>query len=340
MSDRTKTRLTGHALFACFLALLLSLTFASSATVAQSATPVASPVPHGNSIDAATAWLVGKQLDSGAFPGFSGTADVGTTTDATLALAAVEQTGADVHVALDKALAYLYASGGDYAAKGAGQTAKLVLAIEAAGGDPAKVSGGNPLTALTAAKPGDNALYGTGVFDHAYVILALASAGQPVPAAAIDALQPVQIADGSWGFDGKTTAGNGDTNTTALTIQALAAAGQGANPMVAKALAYLKSTQTSDGSFPYQPSTGAGDANSTALVVQAIIAAGQNPTSAEWHDAAGALSAFQNQDGAFRFQATPPDDNLFSTVQAIPALAGLDLGALTSHGNVATPIAA
>ena len=56
--------------------------------------------------------------------------------------------------------------------------------------------------------------------------------------------------------------------------------------------------------------------------VQALIAAGEDPASAEWGNASAALASFQNGSGAFRYMRDMPDDNLFATVQAIPALAG------------------
>ncbi len=326
---------------AALAALLLSLTMLVQVVAAQAATPAASPVVIADPVGAATTWLLGQQGQDGSFPGFDGKADPGTTTDAIFALAAASAEGIDVENALDGAGTYLYASGAAYANKGVGQAAKLVIAIELAGGDVSKVAGVDPLALVAGAKPDANGVYGTGIFDHAYVILALTAAGEVAPQSAIDALSKTQIADGSWGFDGKTTAGNGDTNTTALVIQALVATGEDDNPMVARALAYLKSTQTSDGSFPYQGGASAiGDSNSTALVVQAIIAAGQDPSSVDWNDAAGALAAFQNGDGAFRYQNTPPDDNLFSTVQALPAVAGFDLGSLVLENEAATPVAA
>ena len=283
--------------------LLLSLAMLTPA-LAQSATPnaspVASPISIGDPVVAASAWLVGQQLEDGSFPGFSGTADAGTTADSLIALAAASAEGVNVDDAIAGALTYLDASGAEYANKSVGAAAKLVIAIEAARGDVSKVAGVDLLATVKNAPADANGLYGTGVFDHAYVIIALAAAGESVPQTAIDALVKTQIADGSWGFDGKTTAGNGDTNTTALAIQALAAAGQAQNPIVAKGLAFLKSNQTADGSFPYQGGPAAqGDANSTALVAQAIIAAGQDPASADWNNAAAALLAFQNADGAF-----------------------------------------
>ncbi len=340
-----------------FAVLLLALSLLVQIASAQVATPIASPVgnPVGNPVGspvgspvalgdpvaASAGWLVAQQLEDGSFAGFSGTADAGTTTDALIALAVASDRGIDVNDAIDGALTYLYANGSAYANKGAGQAAKLVIAIAAVNGDATKAAGGNPLDLVTGAKAGPNGVYGTGIFDHAYVILALVAAGDDVPQAAIDALASTQIMDGSWGFDGKTTAGNGDTNTTALVIQALVAGDQSDNPMVARAFAYLKTTQTANGSFPYQGGAAAvGDANSSALVVQAIIATGGDPASADWHDAQGALEAFQNADGAFRYQDAPPDDNLFATVQALPAVAGYDFGSILIGDQNATPIAA
>ena len=330
---------------AALAVLLLLLTMFVQVAAAQSATPaaspVASPVVIGDPVRAGAAWLVDQQLEDGSFPGFSGTADVGTTTDSVIALAAASAQGADVDEALASALSYLAANGADYAKKGAGQAAKLAIAIDLAEGDVSTVGGANLSDQVLKAPVNAAGVYGTGIFDHAYVMIAMTALGADVPSAAIDALASAQIADGSWGFDGKTTAGNGDTNTTALVVQALVAAGESSNPIVARALAYLQSTQLADGSFPYQGGAGAvGDSNSTANVVQAIIAAGQDPASAKWRSAAAALDSFQNADGAFRYQNVPPDDNLFSTVQAIPALAGYDLGSLIAGEVDATPVAA
>ena len=321
------------------LAVLLSLTLAAPGVLAQtgtpSASPAASPIAAKDAGAAATAWLVKQQLPDGSFTGFTGSSDPGVTTDALLALVAASKAGIDLHAQIDAALTYLYAHGNDYASKGVGQAAKVVVAIKAAHGDPAKVTGGDPAQAVVSAKPGANGLYGGGAFDHAYVILALAATGSNVSQAAIDALTKTQVADGAWGFDGGTKAGNGDTNTTSMVIQALAAVGKSADPMVAKGLAYLQSTRLANGSFPYQPG-GAGDANSTALVILAFIAAGETTQASSL---TSAMAAFQNSDGAYRYQATPPDDNLFATLQANPAIFGVDFGHLAAAGAMATPAA-
>jgi hypothetical protein len=93
--------------------------------------------------------------------------------------------------------------------------------------------------------------------------------------------------------------------------------------MVMDGIEYLGWVQLPQG-FPFQRGPGAfPDANSTAVAVQALIAAGEDPAATEWQNAAGALLAFQNPSGAFRYSHDTPEDNLFATVQAIPAAAGL-----------------
>ena len=159
-----------------------------------------------------------------------------------------------------------------------------------------------------------------------------------MPSNAVDKLRALQIGDGAWAFDGAMGAGAGDTNTSALVVQALAADGLAADPMVDKALAYLRSTQLAAGGFPYQPGAAtAADANSTSLVVQALIATGKDPASAEWKNAAAALAAFQNPSGAFRYADAPPEDNLFATIQALPAIAGLAFPIRAASSPRATP---
>jgi hypothetical protein len=286
--------------------------------------------------------LLGQQADDGGFVGFSGETDAGTTVDAVLALAAARQAGVDVDVDLEPALAYL--GQGDvalvYAQTGAGQAAKLVLALTAAGADPRNVNGVDPYSLALAGQDDATGFYGFGAFDHALVMLAMVAVGDEVPEEAVSRLVNAQLEDGSWAFDGSEAEGAGDTNTTAIAVQAMAAAGFADGRDVLQALDYLRSAQVTGGGFSYQPADGAAaDANSTGIVVQALIAAGQDPASPAWNDAQGALLGFQNESGAFRYMEDPPDDNLFATVQAIPALAGAAFP-IGQGADVATPIAA
>ncbi len=325
----------GFANLSRLLFALVAMMLFVTPAVAQNATPVA-----GDPVNKAAAWLLTQQGNDGGFIGFSGATEAGITVDAVLALAGANEAGANVD--LQPALDYLYS--GDvalvYAQTGAGQAAKLVLAVVAAGGDPRDVNGVDPLSLATADIDGATGHYGTGVYDHALVMIAIAAAGDEVSEEAISRLVNSQLKDGSWSFDGEESAGSGDTNSTAISIMALAAAGKADGRDVRQGLDYLKSTLLPDGSFPYQPADGAaGDANSTGIVVQALIAAGQDPASADWNNVAGRLLEFQNESGAFRYMVDMPDDNLFATVQAIPAIAGIPFP-IMSVEPIASPIAA
>lgn len=316
------------------VALLALLTLSAPAAWARQATP-ASPAAAAPSVVAAADWLLSRQAADGSYAGFDGQPDPGATADAVIALAAAKEAGADVD--LSAPVAFLEANALVYAQTGPGQAAKLVLAVAAAGGDPRDVATVDPVSLITRSANEETGLFGFGVFDHALIVLAHVAAGEPVPDAAIAALQATQVADGSWAFDGTTEAGAGDSNTTAVVIQALVAIGHGDDPVVEAALGYLAGVQTEGGGFAYQPADPiVPDANSTALVVQALIAAGEDPASETWQNAAGALAAFQNPSGAFRYTDQEADDNFFATVQALPALAGLPLPIVTP---LATPAA-
>lgn len=280
----------------------------------------ATPSPGADGLPQGVTWLLEQQLENGGFAGLSGEADAGVTADAVIALVAARNAGVAVDAAaLDRAVAFLEENALVYAQTGPGQAAKLVLAAVAVGRNPRDFATVNPLSIIEAsARRGQ---IGFSIYDHALGLLALRAAGAAVPPNALQPLQPTQLEDGSWSFDGSTNEGAGDTNTTAIVLQALAALGLGDDPMAEKAIDYLRSAQAEDGGFPYQPG-GAPDSNSTALAVQAIIAMGENPASEDWRNAAAALARFQNQSGAFRYQDEMPDDNLLSTLQALPALAG------------------
>ena len=330
------------AIVALLLTALLSLPLSGSVLAAGQATPATTapsptPDPAAEALDRAIAYLIEQQADDGGFVGFEGVSDAGTTTDAILALKAAGIRGVATESLISSAIGYLEDAAGEYASSGPGQAAKVTLAAVAAGKDPTQFAGidlialatapvATPAAGTPAALVGPGG-YGDDLYDHALVLLALAAAGEPAPAEAIDALRATQAEDGSWSFTGATDPGAGDSNTTALVIQALVATGNGDDPMIAAGLEGLRAMETVNGQFAFQASDPMlADANSTALAIQAIVAAGQDPSSAdEWVNAARGLAAFQNVSGAFRYQDSDPADNLLATLQAIPAMAGLPL---------------
>lgn len=306
------------------MVLLVVATLMPVAVSAQDATPMATPLASpvaGPGLPAAVDWLVGQQQEDGSWLGFSGEPDAGTTVDAIIALGAAREAGIDVDISIDLALTWL----GDedvaatYAESGTGQSAKLVLALVAADAESLEVGGVSPLNLLAGGQDAETGLYGMGLYDHAYVLMALAATDSDIPANAIESLATAQATNGGFAWDGSTDETMADSNTTAMIVQALVAAGQPADdPVVAGAVGYLRTVVTAQGA---SYSIGAeADANSTALVAQALQVVGDNVT-----HLLTALTTFQNANGAFHWMHTDVADNSFSTIQVIPAAAGVSL---------------
>jgi prenyltransferase beta subunit len=290
---------------------------------------------YHESVQQAASWLMAQQADDGGFPGFSGESDPSTTTDAVIALAAAQPEG--VEESIDAALAYLGTHALVVAQAGPGAAAKLSLALAAAGLDPRDFEGVNTLSIVQAAA--DQGLIGSGPFEHALGMLALSAAGEPIPDGVIAVVRDTQGDSGGWAFDGATDAAAADTNTSALMVQALIAAGLDNDEAVTRGIDYLLSTAAPEGGFPYQPG-GPIDANSTSLSTQALIAAGR-ADDAVVDSALQALVELQNESGSFSWIDDPRDENMFATLQAIPALAGQALPVLPMQSAIpaATPIA-
>jgi hypothetical protein len=298
--------------------------------------------PADDAVAQAASWLKGQQNADGGFSnGFTPDSSASTTAEAIIALAAGGQDAGRVQSTEGASpLDYLYQQVSTSMVDGVGATAKVVLALLAAGIDPTGFAGQDLVGDLEAAYEADSGSYGSSVFDQALVVLALANAGRTVPEGATDYLIAFQTADGAWNFMGDTAALTGDTNTTALVIQALVASGR--KDDTGRGLAYLQRVQNDDGGWPYQSPSAFGtetDANSTALVLQAIYAVGQEP--GDWYlegtDPLGALLALQNTNGSFSYQASFPGDNALATVQAIPAAAGVTLASVRRTPTIAAP---
>ncbi|MDI3339919.1 MAG: terpene cyclase/mutase family protein [Sphaerobacter sp.] len=275
--------------------------------------------PAASAVD----WLRTQQQADGGFAGFSGASDPGVTVDAALAFAAAGIDPDLVAVAGQSIIDFLRARADQYSTTTAG-AAKLILAAVASGLNPRDFGGIDLVARLEAHLDPATGLFDPQIFVHAYGMLALAAAGVPVPPAAIDAVTAAQAADGGWAFTGDPAPGAADSNTTAIVIQALAAAGERTSPAIDRGLGYLRAAQTDDGSFVYQvgaETPAVGDANSTALAIQALLAAGERRDSPTVQSALAALTRFQSESGALRYRDDVPGDNLLATVQAVPALA-------------------
>jgi hypothetical protein len=301
-------------LVALFLAAILMTSLAGAALAG----------PGDDAASKALTWLATKQNADGGFSdGFSPNSKLSSTADAILAITAAGQDASTWKRGGVSPLDYLQSQAGQ--TTNGGEIAKVVLAVVATGGTlRARSWGGVDLIARLHGlhKSGG---YGGTLYEDTLVVLALVNAGQSVPDDVTARLLKAQTADGAWAFTGDTAAGAGDTNTTALVVQALIATGK--RDAIGRALDYLRRTQNADAGWPYQVPSAFGtetDANSTANVLQALIAARESLSN--WgksgqSDPLGALIRLQDaKTGAFNFQASAPGANLLATMQAVPAL--------------------
>lgn len=306
----------------------------------EGATPEGSPVTAGG-FEAATNWLISRQGEDGGFAGLSGESDAGATVDAIFGLVAAQQLGIDTSDAGAATVEFLESSDVAlvYTQTGAGQAAKLVLALNSLGMNPHNIANVDPLAILTFGQNPDTGVFGLGVYDHALAVLALTASGEEVPENAIPALQNLQAENGGWAFDGSTDETSVDSNTTSIVIQALAAAGMPDEGMIEAGLEYLQSTLRDGQGAAYNSDPASlADSNSTALVAQAVIATGADPAADDWQDLIAALLGFQNADGSLGYQEGMMEPNLLSTAQALPALAYLAFPIASMEDANATPV--
>jgi hypothetical protein len=210
----------------------------------------------------------------------------------------------------------------------AGACGELLQAVAAAGLDPAAFGGVDLLTTLNSFYSAGTGVFGDGeAFTQTLAIQGLVAAHQAVPAAALHHLVAAQDSDGGWDYllikddpNGPTNFDTSDTNSTAMVLMALDAAGVHTRDRAA--LAWLHTQQDTDGGFPYQAGSGT-DPDSTALVLQALLATGQNPDAPAWapggHTPLARLIASQDGGGGFIFPGNSAPDP-FTTAQVPPAL--------------------
>lgn len=217
------------------------------------------------------------------------------------------------------AIRVLHSQARAYAALGAASAGKMAVAL----------SGADACLPITVMTPMDHYSPTLGAFTtqsgpQSWAILGALAAGEEVPASAVDALINQAQSSGGWGWMGT---GGADTNTTALAIQALIAAGRPiTTPVIVQALTRLKTAQRDDGGFSYGfGDDDESDANSTAYVIQALIAAQEDPRSPAWTQNGFTpldyLLARKQPDGALEWMPGT-GSNVLATTQAVPALLG------------------
>jgi hypothetical protein len=334
------------AVTAAGLGLWLALVAAVSQAAAAPAPPAQTTV-DGKALQEAAAraaaWLAAThQNDDGGYSSFSAGADIAPSDPAGTLDALLAMAGA--HADLSAPLAYLEEHPDELAQYAAGEgstAAKTVLGLQAAGSDPFNFGGQNFVISITEQLSPTGEFNVSSPYNQALAIHALNVVGEAVPAAAISWLLTRQAADGelagSWD-DGFGTAGNPDA--TALALMALNESGTPeASAAADRAVEFLAAAQLESGGWEFGPGFGE-NANSTALVIQALAHRGEDTLSVDgqWVRAgrspAAALITWQADSGAFQADfGQGRQDDFFSTVQVVPALAA----AATQAPPVAQP---
>ncbi|MFC6091517.1 prenyltransferase/squalene oxidase repeat-containing protein [Saccharothrix lopnurensis] len=330
---------------------MLALLCGLSLLVPSTASAV--PATH-NRADAAAGWLARQMVDGERFEvDFGGVLhpDAGLTIDGVFAFAAART--ADDHA--DRAIAWLsqptVTSGyvGDGGEAYVGAHAKLLLAAQVAGANPASFGGVDLHAGLLAlltpsGRFSDNSAFGdySNAFSQSLALLALdrTSAGAPVPA--VDFLVGTQCPDGGFPLDPAATPCVSDVDSTAMATQALRAVGRPGKAQ--QGLSWLVGVQHTNGGFGV--GTNPPNANSTGLARQALKAGGRDAAARKAKqflkslqvDCAGPVE----QRGAVAWQATgfDPATATRATAQAVLGLADVGLADLHSGGKSGAPVLA
>jgi prenyltransferase beta subunit len=276
----------------------------------------------------ALGWIRTRQQPDGSFEGFN----PGSTLDAILAIRAAGEEPQSFVQNGNTPLDYLEVQASGYVTQSAAAAGKFLAGVVAAGGEPESFAGLNLVDKLMEFYDAETGAFGSSTFDQSWAIIGLVAAGEAVPANAVTHLRESDAESGGWGF--MPNAEEPDVDSTALALQALAAAGvPRATADVDDAFAFLHAAQNPDGGFP--GFGGTTDAASTGLALQALAAYDEAPESLTWttvvmdgtasrltlHTPVDAVLKLQTTEGGFAGYSGPNDP--FSTYQALPGIVGV-----------------
>lgn len=276
------------------------LMVASAAAIVAAAGAVA--LTRAQSADRGATWLAGQSI-----------ATAGQQADAIVALSAAGRTRSSLtgRVATLATIAPSYATG-------AGSAGKIVLAAVSAGANPRSLGGVDYVARIRATYR--DGRYGSGTYDQAYALLALAAAHEPIPRLALRRATAAR-GTGGWGFR-LNRQGSDDISATGIMIQALRAAGLSrSHGGLRSATTWMVSRRNAAGAWAIDGGRRPTEANATAIAICALRAMGHpRPTRA-----IRALQALQASDGGFRFTRAAAGSRLIATLDAVVALAGRTL---------------
>jgi len=275
--------------------------------------------PSDTEIASALDYLRNSQTTQGDIGGFTTSAWV------TMAIAAEGEDPHNWKVGSNPSIVdYLEAHASDVNVSMAMDVERVILAIVAAGENPANFGGIDFVDALKTlyddGQIGDVSLLN----DDFWGVMALVSAGESLSseiiANSVGFIKNNQNDDGGWSWAVNQSS---DVDDTACAVMALIAAGEGpGSNAITNGLNYIKSQQADNGGFL---SWGATNPSTDSWAIDAIVAAGQNPTSSYWtknnNTSIDDLLGFQNTTGGsfpdWQGKASP-----WVTSYAIPALLG------------------
>lgn len=316
-----------HSLRATALALA-TLVVLGSASTELIVSPAAAAVTKAEQLSAArrgAEWIELLQEPSGELGGFGGDWSM-------ISLASLGINAADVHLSPSEPSAqdfYLSLWTGEHSVlSSATDYERAILASNAAGLEPSRLSAQTNLVADLAAQFDGHELGGKGV-TNADVFGALAFAAVGVPTDVLETLaqrvREQQDADGGWNF--AAGAKTSEADLTGAALDALCTAGVPVtDAAIVDAESYLHTVQDvpTGGFFN---SSHLLNTDSTAWVLSGLYACKLDPQGPRWTTTADKtpvdfLISEQNEDGSFEFKPGTEEEDFYSTQDAIRALAG------------------
>jgi hypothetical protein len=302
-------------------------------------------VTHGQ---AASGWLARQMTKGSHFVAvFDGTTfpNQGETIDAIFAFAATKSAsgyGSRATTWLERPGVLSNYIGNGTTESFAGATAKVILAAEVRGIDPARFGNVNLLRRLAkllkpSGRYSDHSKFGdfSNAFSQSLAIIALSRHGG-APAAAVRFLIASECKNGGFPLDFAQKTCTSDTDATAMDVQALLAAGRHAGAV--RGLRWLAHVQRTGGGFAALGAT-VPNANSTGLAGDAFAAAGWDRRAAAARKFLLSLqagcSARSAERGAIAFDSTGfvRSTAIDATAQGILGIADVGLARLSSLGS-------
>jgi energy-coupling factor transport system substrate-specific component len=293
-------------------AVLLILLLVASAPPARAATADEAVV-----VGRALHWLEAQQRPSGGFAADTGReAGAEMTSWAMLALAAAGRNPLDVTAGGKSPVDFLRSHVEEI--EDAGDVARTILALEAAGVDSRQFAGENFVDRLLTQRR-QNGSYQGWPATSAYAVLALRAAGaNDSTAQTVEWLRKVQGKDGGWGNE------PGDAATAEITGAALQVLTPGSDASD-RALSYLRGAKRPNGGFAPGNNLAA-NAQATAWASQGLLATGKDPAAFGAGKSSFAyLLDLQADDGHFLQAPGQEGSPVWVTADAIVPLAGSHL---------------